>query len=513
MNPFMKYTLATALLALGLGSTQAQNFTRKPFLQLGAPNRASVCWRVTPATVLNVKYGTDAFNLDKTSPNSANGTDACVQLDSLQPSTRYYYDVFSGTTKVTAATQYLQTHPTEGSRGKYEFWIVGDPGSGTSQQQQVRNAFRVVNNGSWHADGFIMLGDNAYEQGTDAQFTSNAFSIYTETMANTFTWPTIGNHENMTSSGSPYLNSFYLPTAGQSGGVASGSELYYSYNYGNIHFIILDSEISNRTKTGPMYLWLKQDLAANQADWTVAYWHHPSYTWGSHNSDTESKHLDMRGTFQPLLEDYGVDMVFAGHSHDYERSFFLDSAYGLSSDNVSKRAKIVKDSTSGNPATTGPYRKTPGAHNGAVYTVAGSSGKLDVVTNIVGKHPMMWVQHLKYGSMILTIEDSVATARFIDTARVVQDQFQIVKSRPPASISGKPERVTRSAALPKFMHMGARRFQFESDNAVSFRVYATDGSVAFEGVPQGRWEPSKSVIPTGGYYYRFGTAFGRLSLP
>jgi hypothetical protein len=512
MNPFLKYSLTAALLIAGAGSVQAQTFTRKPFLQMGSPTKASVCWRISAATALNVKFGTDSLNLNRTTAASLSATDACVVLDSLQPATKYFYQVYNGTTLLpTNTNQYVKTHPVVGSRAKHEFWILGDPGSGTVQQARVRDSYYSVNGGN-HSDGILMLGDNAYESGTDAEHTSKLFGVYDQAMANSFMWPAIGNHENITSGATGHLGAWYLPTTGQSGGVASGSELYFSVDYGNVHLVILDSERSPRDTAGAQYQWLKQDLAATTADWIVAYWHHPSYTWGSHNSDTESKHPDMRTRFQPLLEKYGVDLVFAGHSHDYERSFLLDSAYGTSTQNVANRAKQFKDTTSGNPATTGPYRKTPGANKGAVYTVAGSSGKLDVVTEIDGKHPVMYVQHLLYGSVILTVQDSIATVKFIDTARTVRDQFQIVKSRPPVSISGKQDRTVRPALAAKFVQMG-RRFDFDADNAVSFRVYSPDGSVAYEGVPKGRWEPARTAVAPGEYYYRFGSTFGRLSLP
>ena len=79
-----------------------------------------------------------------------------------------------------------------------------------------------------------------------------------------------------------------------------------------------------------MYNWLENDLLNTTQDWIVAFWHHPPYSKGSHNSDSESYLIDMRENFLPLLEENGVDLVLSGHSHSYERSYFLNGHYGNS---------------------------------------------------------------------------------------------------------------------------------------------------------------------------------------
>ena len=78
-----------------------------------------------------------------------------------------------------------------------------------------------------------------------------------------------------------------------------------------------------------MYNWLRNDLISNTQQWTVVYFHHAPYTKGIHNSDTEIELIDMRQNIIPLLESYGVDLVLAGHSHIYERSYFIKNHTGL----------------------------------------------------------------------------------------------------------------------------------------------------------------------------------------
>ncbi len=515
MKRLINHSVILALLLLS-SLASAQTLVRGPFLQKGAYNKATICWRVSPATALTVKYGTDSTNLDKTSATSTSATNSCVALDSttLQANTKYFYQVYNGATALTGApNQYFVTAPVVGGKKKSTFWILGDPGSvageagsGGVAQRNVRNAFRKINQNA-PVDGILMNGDVAYESGTDTEFSTNLFIPYRDDFAKSFVWSSIGNHEAVaSSSGASYLAAFNFPTAGEMGGVASGSELYYSFNYANIHFIILDSQVSPRTTTGAQYLWLQQDLQAPRQDWIIVMWHHPPYSRSGHNSDTEQQLIDMRQNFLPLLEQYSVDLVFCGHSHDWERTYLIDSAYGNSTSNTTNRAKIIKDTTSGNPATTGPYRTTlKGAHKGTVYTVVGSSAKIDSGT----KHPMMYVQHLLYGSAVLTVEDTVATAKFIDSTGTMRDQFQVVKTR--AGTTGLGRAVLKQNVKP-FTQVG-RHFVFPAENTVPFRIYSLSGNLVSQATPRGTWEPSPKLLPSGVYYFRYGGKFGKMSVP
>ena len=73
-----------------------------------------------------------------------------------------------------------------------------------------------------------------------------------------------------------------------------------------------------------MMTWLEADLQNNDKLWVIAFWHHPPYSKGSHDSDTEGKLIDMREIVLPLVEQYGADLVLSGHSHSYERSYLID---------------------------------------------------------------------------------------------------------------------------------------------------------------------------------------------
>lgn len=236
------------------------------------------------------------------------------------------------------------------------------------------------------------------------------------------------NENSYGTSGAGYLSVFTLPKNGEAGGVASGSELYYSFDYANIHVVCLDSFLSDRSTNGSMLAWLRNDLAATEKDWIIAFWHHPPYSWGDHNSDGDFFLIEMRERVLPILEEYGVDMVFSGHSHAYERSYLLDGHYGHS---WQLQPSMVLDAGLGRPGSDGPYRKPAGglgAHWGTVYTVCGCSGQGG--GGDFARHPAMAVNHGGYGSMILEIEGLQLNARFLRPSMVIDDSFAMDKSAP-----------------------------------------------------------------------------------
>src|SRR6185295_5479109 len=100
--------------------------------------------------------------------------------------------------------------------------------------------------------------------------------LYPTVLRNTVLWPTIGNHDTaqQTSISSfPYLDIFSLPQNAEAGGLASGTERYYSFDFANVHFVCLDAMTSSRAPNGAMATWLGDDLSATAQDWIIAFWH------------------------------------------------------------------------------------------------------------------------------------------------------------------------------------------------------------------------------------------------
>ncbi len=353
---------------------------RGPYLQMGTPTAMTIRWRTDPAGSSRVRYGTDS-SLPWHVDDAAVVTEHEVRLVDLEPGTRYFYSVGTIADPLTSTDSPLSFRTGPGPQDDHatRIWVIGDAGTSDLSQATTFEAYRSYN-GDRPTDLWLMLGDNAYDDGTDVEFQTAVFEMYEDLLASSVVWPTLGNHDGVAASSAtqsgPYYDMFTLPKAGEAGGEASGTEAYYSFDYANIHFICLESFETSRSLGSPMMTWLEDDIAATDADWVIAFWHHPPYTAGSHDSDASLESIEMRENAVPILEEFGVDLVLTGHSHSYERSFLLDGHYDSSG---SLLQNMVLDSGDGDENGDGAYTKrTLGSapHEGAVYVVAGSSGKL-----------------------------------------------------------------------------------------------------------------------------------------
>ena len=435
----LRLALAIIITSLVAAAQSGVTITRGPYLQIGTPNSTVVRWRTNVATDSRVSFGTTQGSLTSVADNATQTTEHEVLVTGLSPATKYFYSIGSTTQALAGndANHFFVTSPVAGTAVPTRIWVLGDSGTANTNAQAVRNAYLSFT-GSIHTNLWLMLGDNAYETGTDSEYQAAVFDMYPTMLRQSVLWPTIGNHDTAQSSNPPaslpYFAMFTLPTNAQAGGMASGTEKYYSFDYGNIHFICLDSMTSDRSSTGPMATWLRADLSSSTRQWTIAFWHHPPYTKGSHNSDTETELVQMRQTFLPILEEAGVDLVLAGHSHSYERSYLIDGHYGTSSTFTNA---MKKDGGSGRPDASGAYTKPtlgPGTHEGAVYAVAGSSGQ---ISGGLLNHPAMFISLNNLGSMVLDVNGNTLDAKFLRENGEVWDYFRIVKGTvapvPPAA--------------------------------------------------------------------------------
>ncbi len=418
---------------LDASGAAAAVLTRGPYLQMGSSTGAVVRWRTDVATESRVRYGLAPTSLSGVADGPSGVTEHVVTLSGLSPDTPYYYSVGTSTQTLAGgdSTFFFRTHPLPGTAVPTRIWVIGDAGTADASAQAVRNAYLTFA-GTRATDAWLMLGDNAYQNGTDAEYQAAVFNIYPTILKQAFLWPTLGNHDTAQVSNPPptlpYYQMFTLPTNGEAGGIASGTEDYYSFDRGNIHFVCLDSMTSDRSPTGAMATWLRNDLAASAQTWLIAFWHHPPYSKGSHDSDTETELVQMRQNILPILEDYGVDLALTGHSHSYERSFLLDGHYGTSSTLTSS---MIKNSGSGRPSGTGAYVKPSSGiapHEGAVYAVAGSGGQ---ASGGALNHPAMFISLNQLGSMVLDVDGNRLDAKFLRETGAIDDSFTILKGAAP----------------------------------------------------------------------------------
>ncbi len=301
--------LAAILFCISFVSpASATTFTRNPYINLVTPNSATVVWHTDTATTGSVVYSEDlSYSLSAT--DGVTDTIHVVTLTSLTPETIYFYRVTAGPDTLTPPGDYLETAPLPSPTATFSFAALGDLGAATTNQMDVAAQLNAV------APKFaILTGDIIYEAGERENFDPQYFQIYQQTLANIPFYPSMGNHDLGTANGQPYLDNFYLPT-----NTATGSERYYSFDYGNAHFVSLEITQENTAPNSQMLTWLDQDLAASSQLWKFVYFHVPAYS----NSSTHGGDATIAAALEPILDARGVDVVFQGHNHFYTRTYPL----------------------------------------------------------------------------------------------------------------------------------------------------------------------------------------------
>jgi hypothetical protein len=275
------------------------SLTRAPFLQQVSANGALVVFRTTLAEPVEVEVTTldgtvMTSAVASTDPSVEGGVQKIAALRGLEPATTYCY-ALRGLT----ATTGFRTAPAVGSGAPVRFAVWGDSGYGGEDQATLFNQILTV-----PFDFVLHAGDLAYDSGTRGQFERTVFKVYEPLLREFSFFPVSGNHEYETEQAAPYLESFVLPENGD-------HERYYSFDWGNVHFVGLDTERINAKQAA----WLDADLMSNRLPWTVVLGHRPPYSSGEHGGDAY-----YRLQFVPILEKYQVPLVLSGHEHQYERT-------------------------------------------------------------------------------------------------------------------------------------------------------------------------------------------------
>lgn len=451
-----KRFLGLSILAIYL-SAFSQTLQRGPYLQSLTNKSVKIMWRTSDSTYGIVRYGDTPTTLTNVITDTVLTKDHIIQVSGLSANTTYFYSVGYDATILAGGNEqhHFITAPTPGdSTIPFKFWVTGDFGSGNTNQAKVRNWFENYLQTN-RVTGWLWLGDNAYNNGTDEEYSQKVFSSdfgYDSIFRFLPFYPIPGNHDYNSVNGledpaihkGPYFDVVEVFKHAEMGGVPSNTEVYYSYDFGNTHFLALNSEVWRYLFLwdlgNPYKTWLENDLKSTNKKFKVAYWHQPPYSMGTHNSDNfwEVNMASMREKVIPMLEKYGVDLILCGHSHNYERSYLINKHYGNSAS--FNRNTMMVDSSSGNPDSNRTYIKyTYGANKdkGTVYGVIGNSSKSSTENGLM--HPVMYKKYMgndAVGSMILEVNGSELTASFYKDNGEVFDKFRIIKKDSVAVISG-----------------------------------------------------------------------------
>ncbi|MEZ4916138.1 MAG: metallophosphoesterase [Chitinophagales bacterium] len=434
----------------------AQTVDRGPYLQSPNHNSIIVMWRTTTNTSTKIWYGTDSLNLTQNAEISNNVKDHEIKITGLQPYTKYYYKIGDLSSQYTPATgQSFKTHPLPGTKGvPTRIWATGDFGKGNSKQIDTKLAFEAYS-GVGSADVWLWLGDNAYDDGNQSQYQAKVFAVpgYSDVFPHQPFWASPGNHDYNTvwsestllgipysniplsNHMGPYFDIVEVPQNGEAGGYPSNLEVFYSFDYADVHFLSLNSEVFDYTLSydgmNAMTNWIIQDLSQSNAKFKIAYWHQPPYTKGSHDSDGfyELVMKAVRERIIPVLEEHGIDLIVCGHSHVFERSYLLNGHYsGGSSFNINTMAV---DASSGNFDAGTPYIKDTlvSTQDGTVYIVCGNSGSS---TSGVGEgldYPAMYYSDAydAAGSFVIDIYKNRLDGYYLKSDGTIPDEFTLLK--------------------------------------------------------------------------------------
>lgn len=366
-RPLFVSLIALMLFAVGCSgptlpaSAEPSSVTRYPYLQMALHDSLTILWRsasAQPAEVRFRKQGADAWATLKASTRltSTGQTEYEAVLSNLSPAQYYEYQLWQDNTPILPDTFSFRA-PLAATDTTFRFFAVGDIGEPLEQEGTPNLLDNALRQSDHRYDLGILMGDIVYPDGHSKDYDVNFFRHFEGYLATTPVYPVLGNHD-WHEPEQNFMEEWKLPH----------NEHYYSFQYGNVHFIGLDSG-----KGGDVYdydnqvKWLREDLGSRPAttDWTVVFLHHngKSCTYKSDEAGVMSLY--------PIFEAYGVDLVLNGHAHTYERLNPMNGA-----------GKVLLPHLQGSTAT---YHNPPGF----ISITAGSGGKL----RGVGSDPKAYSPH------------------------------------------------------------------------------------------------------------------------
>jgi hypothetical protein len=381
---------------------EGSSLRRYPYLQSAFETSMRIAWTTTSGGEGKVRFApgpdgpwtevvanTRLFEVSYTG-DTDDYTAYDAQLTGLTPNSAYCYEVVEGDQVLARG---LRFDTAWGNNGRPVRIIAhGDSGDGGAAQRRVAEQMLAST-----YDIFLDLGDMAYGDGQFDEFEDNKFFPYRTMAHRVVDWPAPGNHEYNTDNAQPYLDVYYLPEVAPQ---EEDKERFYSFDYGNVHFVSLDSngeqltpniddEENGDQNPNDMYSWFRRDMAGSQQEWKVVFMHHPPYSTSSRGVN-----FALRNTLAPIMEETGADIVLAGHDHHYERT-------------VPIRNQMMVD-----PSTGGTY-----------YFVVGTGGSGLRAAN--GDWFTEYVQSERHGALELIIDGCTASGRFINLDGEVMDSFEL----------------------------------------------------------------------------------------
>ena len=276
---------------LGAGVVQ---IVRGPLVQQVDQSSARITWQTSIAAPSELQYTAGGTTTSVTDPVAR--TNHAVLIDGLLAGASISYTISYPTSTKTGS---FRTCGAVGDASK--FALVGDFGGGGTPEKDI--ATHIAAYGS---DAIISVGDNVYPAGEDVDFPAKFFTPYASAFAGASFWTAFGNHE------------VYDPGAAATHAnlTQPGNESVFSFDCSSVHVLVLNTEIPFGPGS-PQYAFAQTDLASATAPWRIVVMHRPPY---SSSTLPSFGAIDVRNALTPLFEQFGVQLVVTGHSHNYERT-------------------------------------------------------------------------------------------------------------------------------------------------------------------------------------------------
>lgn len=420
------------------------------------PDHITLSWTKDPTTTQTITWRTATSDVSSNIQYRIAGSTTWIPGNKLTPSR-----LTSGTGDATVTTGtesiYSDTIINLSSGKTYEYQIIGTDASGNTYASGTSTFTTETSNNT--TTKFIVFGDSqsgiannpeytawnntiqeAYNQNKDANFVVNVGDLV-EIGQNYQHWnnwylaakgvidnipemPVQGNHETYqtnnydTSSPKDFVSQFSVPQNGPYGHVGQT----YSYNYGNVHFVVLDSQEDEEAAGDDTFLkqqadWLDSDLSNNKQKWTVVMYHKTAY----YNKKTRNNPA-VKDIFTPVIEKHHVDIVFNGHDHGISRTYPINGNNYYT--DYSKGTVYYVTGRSGNKCYTDLNNKVWDAN----FADCQDSPSYEVVSVVNGK---LTVTAYKYNTLAPTVGPTSANPKFQTYATpTVVDTLTIDKDNP-----------------------------------------------------------------------------------
>lgn len=315
-QPRIPWVVRLTLSICAAALSPAATLLRSPYVQNVGSERATVVWVTREAVAAALEYSADGKQWRSvravSRPFAMRGSGETryqhqAEISGLSPGTVYHYRIVADGV-IQREGMRFRTAASE----PFTFLVLGD--SGTGSQAQLDLAHRMI--ASEDPALVLHVGDISQDDGSLDRLEAHYFAVYAPLMNRVPFYPALGNHDYGTDLAGPCLFVHVLPS---SRAPADDAGRYYSFDWGEAHFVALDTNLLVHADASErMLAWLDRDLASTSRFWKIVFFHHPPFPSAHHLEDAISARV--RERILPVLDRHRVHVVFSGHEHNYQRS-------------------------------------------------------------------------------------------------------------------------------------------------------------------------------------------------